>query len=257
MALRFALDLLLVVQAECFKKCGVILQSSSLAARVHSRQGVAPGFAHMLPAAAGCPQLRLDAEALKKYTTAQEGHDLRATCDLVPPVYNNIALCCPAASTFLITTVMSTDQFVQIDKFQTEHGVTLPATVRLQGTDLVLPLHRVVTFTGDRFLRSVSLPTDSNGESSEPEGLHFPEADLEIAKAVFSMMMDSPPESVTVEQLGGVLRMCQFCLADTLLSGFPAYLKGAVCSCTSHAVCSLLSRVWAFDVLSLPFLFEE
>ena len=128
-----------------------------------------------------------------------------------------------------------------MNRFQMENGVTLPATVDLKGTDLVLPLHRVVTFTGDRFLRSVSLPTDSNGGISVAEGLHFPEDELEIAKAVFSMMADSPPESTTVEQLRGVLRMCQFCVADTLLGGFPAYLKGAVCSCPE--VCFLFPRV--------------
>ena len=130
-----------------------------------------------------------------------------------------------------------------MSRFEEEHRVTLPAIVRLEGTDLALPLHRVVTFTGTRFLRSVSLPTDGDGESSAPEGLRFAEDELEIAKAVFSMMVDSPPESVTVEQLGGVLRMCQFCVADTLLGGFPAYLKGAVRSCASDEVCFLLSRV--------------
>ena len=74
-----------------------------------SSQDGTPGCEHMMPAAAGCPQLRLDTEALKKYTTAQEGRDLRATCDLVPPVYNNIPLCCLAASTFLSMTVRTTD----------------------------------------------------------------------------------------------------------------------------------------------------
>ena len=132
-------------------------------------------------------------------------------------------------------------QLLQIENFQTENGVTLPATIHLEGTDLVLPLHRVVTFTGARFLRSVSLPTD--GQSSAPEGLSFPKDELETAKAVFSMMVDSPPESVTVEQLRGMLHMCQFCVADTLLGGFPAYLKGAVRSCASDEVCFLISRV--------------
>ena len=147
---------------------------------------------------------------------------------------------------------------MQIDRFQTEHGVTLPATVRLQGTDLALPLHRLVTFTGDRFLRSVSPPTDSHGEVSAPDGLQFLEDELEIAKAVFSMMVDTPPENLTVEQLGGVLRMCHFCMADTLLGGFGAYLKGAVRSCASDAVCCLLSRVRdSIALLSRLFLFEE
>ena len=145
-----------------------------------------------------------------------------------------------------------------MNRFQMENGVTLPATVDLKGTDLVLPLHRVVTFTGDRFLRSVSLPTDSNGGISVAEGLHFPEDELEIAKAVFSMMIDRPPESLTVKQLRGVLRMCRFCMADTLLGGFPAYLKGAVRACAIDAVCSLLYLL-AFSaiLLSQPLLSEE
>ena len=125
-------------------------------------------------------------------------------------------------------------------KFEEENGVTLPAIVRLKGTDLALPLHRVVTFTGTRFLRGVS---------SAAEGLTFPEDELEIATAVFSMMVDRPPESITVEQLRGVLRMCQFCLADTLLGGLPAYLEGAVRS--SDAVCILLSRVDSLICFSL------
>ena len=138
-------------------------------------------------------------------------------------------------------------QLLQIETFQTENDVTLPATVRLKGTDLVLPLRRVVTFTGTRFLRSVGVPTGRNGESGMPEGLSFPEDELEIAKAVFSMMADSPPESMSIEQLRGVLHMCQFCVADTLLGGFPAYLEGAVRSCPE--VCFMLPRVRLFSVV--------
>ena len=132
-----------------------------------------------------------------------------------------------------------------MEEFEDENGVTLPAIVRLKGTDLALPLQRVVTFTGTRFLRSVSLAADSAGTATTPEGLTFPEDELEVAKAVFSMMVDRPPESLTVEQLRGVLRMCRFCMADPLLGGFPAYLKGAVKSCASDEVCacSLFPRV--------------
>ena len=187
------------------------------------------------------PVLPVDAEALRKYTHEREGRDLRATCDLVPSwllqfLPESLLFCCSLLRSL-------TGRVLQMSKFQMDNGVTLPATVGLKGTDLVLPLHRVVTFTGARFLRSVSLSTDINGESSSPEGLKFPEDELEIAKAVFSMMVDSPPDSVTVEQLRGVLRMCQICMADTLLGGFPAYLKGSVRSCASGAVRSLLSRV--------------
>ena len=197
-----------------------------------SSQDVLPGHEAVLP---------VDAEALKKYTHQREGRDLRATCDLVLLFYCGSFpnLCCSVFS--LLRSL--TGRLLQMSKFQMENAVMLPATVGLKGTDLVLPLHRVVTFTGARFLRSVSLPTDINGESSAPEGLRFPEDELEIAKAVFSMMVDSPPENVTVEQLRGVLRMCQFCVADTLLGGFPDYLKGALRSCASGAVRSLLSCV--------------
>ena len=146
-----------------------------------------------------------------------------------------------------------TGQLLQMSEFEKETGVTLPAIVCLKGTDLVLPLHRVVTFTGTRFLRTVSPPTRSNGETSASEGLSFPEDELEIAKAFFSMMVDNPPESVTVEQLRDVLRMCQFCMADTLLDGFPAYLEGAVRSCASDEVCSLFSYVRLFSVVSVRY----
>ena len=83
-------------------------------------------------------------------------------------------------------------QLLQIETFQTENDVTLPATVRLKGTDLVLPLRRVVTFTGTRFLRSVGVPTGRNGESGMPEGLSFPEDELEIAKACLLYTSPSP-----------------------------------------------------------------
>ena len=89
----------------------------------------------------------------------------------------------------------------------------------------------------------MSLPTNSDGTTTTPEGLTFPEDELEIATAVLSMMVDRPPESLTVEQLRGVLRMGRFCMADTLLDGFPAYLKGAVKSCASDEVRFLFSVV--------------
>ena len=92
--------------------------------------------------------------------------------------------------------------------------------------------HTLVTFTGDRFLRSATADCTT--------GLVVPEDETEAAQAVLAMMKSRAPGSMHVGQLQRVLQMCRFFMADALVLGFAAYLEGVA------------SRVPDAEVLSRP-----
>jgi hypothetical protein len=83
---------------------------------------------------------------------------------------------------------------VQIADFEDEQGTTLSAVVRLNGTAARVLLHRLVVFTGDRFLRSAA-SSGGGGKRQKTgglaaDGLTFPEEEVPAARLMFAMMED-------------------------------------------------------------------
>ena len=78
--------------------------------------------------------------------------------------------------------------------------------------------HTLVTFTGDRFLRSAT--------SDCTNGLEVPDAEAEAAQAVVAMMEGNAPAEMDVAKLQQVLQTCRFFMADALVRGFAPYLAG-------------------------------
>ena len=78
--------------------------------------------------------------------------------------------------------------------------------------------HTLVTFTGDRFLRSAAADCTT--------GLETPEAEAEAAQAVVAMMEGNAPAEMDVGKLQQVLQTCRFFMADALVQGFAGYLVG-------------------------------
>jgi hypothetical protein len=90
----------------------------------------------------------------------------------------------------------------QIADFEDEQGASMPAVVRLNGTAARVLLHRLVMFTGDRFLRSAACAGSGDKRQKtgglSSDGLSFPADELPAAKMMFDMMEDDPPERLTI-----------------------------------------------------------
>ena len=101
-------------------------------------------------------------------------------------------------------------------KFEEKHNTVVRSALSFKGSRVSVVT--LVTFTGDRFLRSATADCTN--------GLEVPEAEAEAAQAVVAMMEGNAPAEMHVAKLQQVLQTCRFFMADPLVHGFAGYLDG-------------------------------
>ena len=108
----------------------------------------------------------------------------------------------------------------------------LPAVVRINDNAVSVWLHRLVTFTGIRFLSSAAVvhgdKKTKTASAVTAEGLSFPADELQSLKQLLRIMEDDAPEKLTLQQVEQLINMCKYCIADGLIEGFAAYLMPIV-----------------------------
>ena len=150
---------------------------------------------------------------------------------------------------------------MQVVEWEDEHGVQLPAVVRVNGGAAKVSLLRLVSFTGTRFLRSSSV--DSKGGSSVEQrddsakgedqkiaapciaattGLTFPDAELADARNMFDIMEGRARDRLSLDDIDALLGMCKFSMADQLVAGFGSYLLPLAQAPSNDVRCCSLQR---------------
>ena len=118
---------------------------------------------------------------------------------------------------------------LQVGKFEEEHDTVVRSALRFKGSRVSVVT--LVTFTGDRFLRSATADCTT--------GLAVPEEETEAAQAVVAMMEGKAPAEMDLGKLQQVLQTCRFFIADPLMKGFAPYLDGVASQLPETEVRSL------------------
>ena len=127
--------------------------------------------------------------------------------------------------------------WAQVADFEEEHGIELPALVRVDVQPKPIWLQRLVCFTGRRFLPTLAEAQRADhkrqkGETSRPvehssSAAHIciPQEDRAGARLMFAMMDGDAPPEVSVPQLRALLAAARLYVAEVLLDGFHSYLS--------------------------------
>ena len=130
---------------------------------------------------------------------------------------------------------------LQVQQYEDEKRVHLPAVVRINDSALTIWLHRLVCFTGTRFLSSAAKTIGAETKADvaaavTAEVVKFPVAELPCLKQLLLIMENKAPTTLTLPQVDALISMCKYCMADSLFQGFGDYLLPIVSQLQSTEV---------------------
>ena len=112
--------------------------------------------------------------------------------------------------------------------FEDANDVSLSAVVRINRDAAFVQLARLVTFTGERYLRSsVSAAGGAKAQhtlSVQGDGLHFSAEELPAVKVLTAVVHGEAPAELSLSDIDGFLQLCNSGLADKLMGGVGDYL---------------------------------
>ena len=114
----------------------------------------------------------------------------------------------------------------------------LPHSMPVQGGELI-SITRLVTFTGERFLRSAALSVDTATAGITSEGLQYTTEEAEGAAILLSIMNRAAPERLTLAQLQALLRQAQLWMVDPAKLGLATLLRPMADDASPGEVCHL------------------